>query len=133
MSLIRCTNVFYKGDYPVTLLPPPRRLAPSLGLGTTWVRQLRSGSCHHPTAATKCNERPSQATETPWVEKHAHPPRVVYCAIYLTLTLITKFRVSNLHITPRGGTLKFSVYIGEADFFGVKILNFRIFLGFQKN
>ena len=34
---------------------------------------------------------------------------------------------------PRGGTLKFSVYIGEADFFGVKILNFHIFLGFQKN
>ena len=26
-----------------------------------------------------------------------------------------------------GGTLKFSVYIGEADIFGVKILNFRIF------
>ena len=36
------------------------------------------------------------------------------------------------HINPRGGgTLKFSIYIGEADFFGVKILNFRIFLGFQ--
>ena len=34
---------------------------------------------------------------------------------------------------PRGGTQKFSVYIGEADFFGVKILNFRIFWGFQKN
>ena len=34
---------------------------------------------------------------------------------------------------PQGGTLKFSVYIGEADFFGVKILNFRIFLGCQKN
>ena len=36
---------------------------------------------------------------------------------------------------PGGGgvTLKFSVYIGEADFLGVKILNFRIFLGFQKN
>ena len=32
-----------------------------------------------------------------------------------------------------GATLKFSVYIGEADFFGVKILNFHIFLGFQKN
>ena len=55
MPLIRCTNVFYKGDYPVTLLPPPRRLAPSLGLGTTWVRQLRSGSCSHPTSDTKCN------------------------------------------------------------------------------
>ena len=93
MPLIRCTNVFYKGDYPVTLLPPPRRLVPSLGLGTTWVRQLRSGSCHHPTAATKCNEQPSQTTETPSVEKHAHPPRVVYCAIYPTLTRLTESRV----------------------------------------
>ena len=65
MSLIRCTNVFYKGDYRVTLLPPPRRLAPSLGLGTTWVRQLRSGSCHYPTAATKCNVQPSRATANP--------------------------------------------------------------------
>ena len=36
-------------------------------------------------------------------------------------------------LAPQGGTLKNSVYIGEADFFGVKILNFRIFLGFQKN
>ena len=54
-----------KGSYPVTLLPPPRRLVPSLGLGTTWVRQLRSGSCHHPTAATKCNEQPSRATANP--------------------------------------------------------------------
>ena len=102
MPLLRCTNVFYKGDYPVTLLPPPRRLVPSLGLGSTWVRQLRSGSCHYPTAATKCNEWPSaKPQQTPSVEKHAHPPRVVYCAIYLTLTLITKFRVSNLHITTR--------------------------------
>ena len=30
------------------------------------------------------------------------------------------------------GTLKFSVYIGEADFFGVKILNFHIFGGFSE-
>ena len=166
-----------KGGYPVTLLPPPRRLAPSLGLGTTWVVQPRSGSCHYPTAATKCNEQPKQATanrvggkacsstkggllryipntysihkvsslkfayfqgrlsrhitspsektrpeswsgdymgnatpvwqlslfhrtnsrskpqQTPSVEKHAHPPRVVYCAIYLTLTRFTKSRV----------------------------------------
>ena len=56
---------FSKGGYPVTLLFPPRRLSPSLGLGTTWVRQLRSDSCHHPTAATKCNERPSQSTANP--------------------------------------------------------------------
>ena len=35
------------------------REVPSLGLGTTWVRQLGSDSCHYPTAATKCNEQPS--------------------------------------------------------------------------
>ena len=46
-------------------LPPPRRLVPSLGLGTTWVRQLLSGSCHYPTAATKCNAWPSRATANP--------------------------------------------------------------------
>ena len=39
----------------------------------------------------------------------------------------------SLWVLAQGGTLKFSVYIGEADFFGVKFLNFRIFLGFQKN
>ena len=66
--------IFPREAIPSHYFPPPRRLAPSLGLGTTWVRQLRSGSCHHPTAATKCNEQPSQATETPSVEKHAHPP-----------------------------------------------------------
>ena len=33
------------------------------------------------------------------MEKHAHPPRVVYCALYSTLTRFTKFRVLNLHIT----------------------------------
>ena len=32
-----------------------------------------------------------------------------------------------------GGTLKFSVSIGESDFFGVKISNFHILFGFQKN
>ena len=58
-----------------------------------WIRQPRSGSCHYPTAVTKCNEQPSQATATPSVEEHAHPPRVVYCAIYSTLTRFTKSRV----------------------------------------
>ena len=56
---------FSKGVYPVTLLPTPRRPVPSLGLGTTWVRQLRSGSCHYPTSDTKCNLWPSQATANP--------------------------------------------------------------------
>ena len=57
---------YFQGRLPVTYITsPPRRLVPSLGLGTTWVRQPRSGGCHHPTAATKCNERPSQATANP--------------------------------------------------------------------
>ena len=44
------------------------------------------------------------------------------------------FSIQSLwELSPRGGTLKFSVYIGEADFFGVKILNFHIFWGLQKN
>ena len=33
------------------------------------------------------------------MEKHAHPPSMVFCAIYPTLTHFTKFLVSNLHIT----------------------------------
>ena len=39
---------------------------------------------------TNSRAKPQQ---TPSVEKHAHPPRVVYCAIYPTLTRFTKFRV----------------------------------------
>ena len=69
----RCSNVFYQGRLPRHITPPPRRLVPSLGLGTTWVRQLRSGSCHHPTAATKCNEQPSQATANPVRGKACSP------------------------------------------------------------
>ena len=63
------------GGYPVTLLPPPRSLIPRFGMRTTWVRQFRSGSCHYRTAATKCNEQPSQATETPSVEKTCSPTK----------------------------------------------------------
>ena len=58
-----------KGGYPVTLLPPPRRLVPSLCLGTTWVRQLVFA-----TSDTKCNEQPNQTTANPSVEKYALPP-----------------------------------------------------------
>ena len=93
-------NTSTKEGYPVTLLPLPRNLTPRLGLGNTWLRQLRSGSCHHPTAATKYNEQQSQATANP-VEKHAHPPRAVYCAIYTQHLLASPSfeSISNLHIT----------------------------------
>ena len=79
-----------KGGYPVPILPSPRRLVPCLGLGTTWVRQPRSGSCHHPTAATRYNKQPSQTTSNPVGGKACSSTRVVYCAIYSTLTPIHK-------------------------------------------
>ena len=50
----------------------------------------------------------------------------LYCEVKLSETVV------GVDWPPRGGTLKNSVYIGEANFFGVKILNFRIFLGFSE-
>ena len=38
-----------------------------------------------------------------------------------------------MHGAPLGGTLIFSYIRRLGSFFGVKILNFNIFLGFQKN
>ena len=66
------------------ITPPPHthtpagRLVPSLGLRTTWVRQLRSGSCLYSTTATKCNVSRTSNSLTLSVDKHAHPTRVVY-------------------------------------------------------
>ena len=70
----------------------PSHYSPLLedGLGTTWVRQLRAGSCHHPTAATKCNDSRAKPQQTPSVEsKLIHQGWFNYCAIYPTLTRFT--------------------------------------------
>ena len=58
---------YFQGKLSRYITSPSEKTRPeaSLGLGTTWVRQPRSGGCHHPTAATKCNERPSRATANP--------------------------------------------------------------------
>ena len=102
MPLIRCTNVFYKGDYPVTLLPPLRRLVPSLGLGTTWIRQLPSGSCHHPTAATKCNE---------WTEpSHRNPVGGKACSS--TKGGLLRY-IPNTYSIHKVSTLKFAYFQGR--------------------
>ena len=53
---------WFTAPYSQHFLAPPRRLVPCLGLRTTRVRQLRSGSFPGLTADTKCNEQPSQAT-----------------------------------------------------------------------
>ena len=44
---------------------PSEKTRPESWPKTKWVRQLRSGSCHYSTAATKCNEQPSQDTAKP--------------------------------------------------------------------
>ena len=57
--------IFPREAIPSHYFPLREDSPPSLGLGTTWVRQPRSGSCHYPTSATKCNEQLSQATVNP--------------------------------------------------------------------
>ena len=57
--------IFPREAIPSHYFPHREDSSPSLGLGTTWVRQLRSGSCHYPTTATKCNVPPNQATANP--------------------------------------------------------------------
>ena len=52
MPLIRSTNVFYQGRLSRHITSPFEKLP-------------RSGSCHYPIAAIKCNEQPSQATANP--------------------------------------------------------------------
>ena len=42
-EFVICISIYIR-HRAVTLLPPPRSLDPRLGLGNTWVRQLRSGS-----------------------------------------------------------------------------------------
>ena len=104
--------IFPREAIPVTLLPPPRRLAPSLGLGTTWVRQLRSGSCHHPTAATKCNEQPRQATANPVSGKACSSTKGGLLRYILNTYSIHK--VSSLHIS-KGGYPRYTMFPLEVN------------------
>ena len=90
MPLIRCTYVFFQGRLSHHILPPPRRLAPSLGLGTSWVRQPRPGSCHYHTFATKRNGRAKQQKPRRWKSMLIH--QGWFTALY-TLTRFTQFRV----------------------------------------
>ena len=82
---------------PVTLLPPVRSIVPRLGLGITWVRQLRSGSCHYPTAATKCNTSLQANKPHRWKSMLTHQGWFILL-IYATFTGTTNYRVCNLHI-----------------------------------
>ena len=98
-----CISIYIR-LHAVTLLPPPRSLVPRLGLGITWVRQLRSGSCHYPTAATKCNVGRPANKPRQWKSMLTHQGWF-NLLIYATITRTTNYRVCNLHIylypTPR--------------------------------
>ena len=109
-----------KGSYPVTLLPPPRRLAPSLGLGTTWVRQPRSGGCHHPTAATKCNERPSRATANPVDGK----------ACSSTKGGLLRY-IPNTYSIHKVSSLKFAYFQGKLSRYMIKMYRYEFFTVFD--
>ena len=55
------------------------------------VRQLRYGSCHYPTAATKCNVQPSRATENPVGGKACSSTKGGLLRLYPTLTQFTTY------------------------------------------
>ena len=63
MPQIHCTNIFFQGrlSHHIT---SPSEIVPSLGLGTTWVRQLRSGSFHHPTSDTNVTNSRAKPHQT---------------------------------------------------------------------
>ena len=67
MLLVHCTNVYFQGRLSRHITSPSEseKTRPESWPGDYMSKQLRSGSCHHPTAATKCNEQPSQATANP--------------------------------------------------------------------
>ena len=109
-----------KGSYPVTLLPPPRRLVPRLGLGTTWVRQPRSGGCHHPTAATKCNERPSRATANPVDGK----------ACSSTKGGLLRY-IPNTYYIHKVSSLNFAYFQGKLSRYMIKMYRYEFFTVFD--
>ena len=99
MPLIRCTNVFF----PREAIPPyyyPLREDSSRVLSSRVLAWGLHGQGNPGLAVVIIPPLPPNVTnsrakpqQTPSVEKHANPPRVVYCAIYSTLTRFTKFRV----------------------------------------
>ena len=56
---------YFQGRLSRHITSPSEKTRPESRPGNTWVRQLQSGSCHHPTAATKCNVQPSQSHRNP--------------------------------------------------------------------
>ena len=95
-EFVICISIYIR-LHTVTLLPTPRSLVPRLGLGNTWVRQLRSGSCHNPTAATKCNVSRLANKPRQWKSMLNHQGWL-NLLIYATFTRTTNYRVCNLHI-----------------------------------
>ena len=91
MLLIRCTNVFFQGRLSRHITSPFEKTRPE-----SWprdymvVRQLRSGSCHYPTAASKCNVRPSRATANLVGGKACSP----------TKGGVLRYKYYTLHLSP---------------------------------
>ena len=93
--------IFPRESIPSHYFPPPKRLVPSLGLGTTWVRQPRSGGCHNPTAATKCNEQPRQSHSKPHRWKSMLIHQGWFTALYIQHLLDSQSLEFRICIFPR--------------------------------
>ena len=107
-EFVICISI-YTWRHAVTLLPPERSLVPTLGLVITWLRQLRSGSCHYSSAATECNASLQANKPRRWKSMLTHQGWFILL-IYATFTGTTNYRVCNLHIylylAPRTHTSK---------------------------
>ena len=86
---------YFQGRLSYHITSPSEKIRPEsgpedyMGKATPVWQMSLSHRCHQ-MYITNGRDKPQQ---TPSVEKHAHPPRMVYCAIYSTLTRFTKFRV----------------------------------------
>ena len=97
MPLIRCTNVFFQGRLSRHITSPSEKTR--LVLGTTWVRQIRSGVVIIPPLPPNVTNGRAKPQQTQSVEKHAHPQGWLI-ALYSQHLLASQSFEFLLHITP---------------------------------
>ena len=96
-DIVSCPSVTNPGVFNINI---------TIKMGITQSFMNGTSSCHIPPLPPNVTNGRTKPQQTLSVEKHAHPPRVVYCAIYPTLTQFTKSRVRNLHISKGGYPVK---------------------------
>ena len=95
-AFVICISVYIR-ILAITLLPLREVSSRDLAWELAWVRQLRSGSCHYRTAATKCNVSLLANKPRQWKSMLTHQGWF-NLLIYATFNRITNYRVCNFHI-----------------------------------